>query len=158
MKLYTCSLLLTYPDRDVALCNPGAFRDTVKKGVVKKSDIISILPFENSIVLSTISGNDLIFNLNLSEKAFCGVVKLESGWHISGTPVDPDGQYKVVINDFMYGGGDNYRFIGGNNKSVITSVNWRTPLINYLKKWKPKKRTLKEIIEIQNSELKKTKN
>lgn len=155
MKLYTCSLFLSHDDLDAVFTNPGAFRDVIGKGVVKKSDIISVLPFENRLVRSTISGTDLIHNLNLSEDAYCGVEKKNGRWLISGKTVDPESRYKVLINEFMYGGGDKYRFVGGDNENIMTPVNWRKPLVNTLKKYEKSKKSLEEILEILKTELKK---
>ena len=57
-KLYACSLLAAFPEYEVSMSNPGAFRDSIGQGVVKKSDIISMLPFQNRIVLSLIKGKE----------------------------------------------------------------------------------------------------
>lgn len=131
-KLYACSLLKSCPDSDVAMSNPGAFRDVINKGVIKKSDIISMLPFQNRVVLSTIKGEDLIYNLNLSEESYCGATKNDGKWFIKGMPVKKDETYKTVIHEYIYSGGDYYRFILDDAQNEITSKDWREPLERYL--------------------------
>ncbi len=132
MRLYTCAALAEYPDADVALSNPGAFRDVIRKGDIRVSDIISMLPFENRIVLSTIPGKDLIYNLNLSENAVCGMEKVNDRWHKDGTPLDPDQRYKTVIHEYIFAGGDYYKFVGPGITNQMTGKVWRAPLIKYL--------------------------
>jgi 2',3'-cyclic-nucleotide 2'-phosphodiesterase (5'-nucleotidase family) len=132
MRLYACSALAEYPDADVSLSNPGAFRDSIHKGDIRVSDIISMLPFENRIVLSTIPGKDLIYNLNLSENAVCGMEKVSDRWHKDGTPLDPDQRYQAVIHEYIFAGGDYYKFVGPGITNQMTSKVWRSPLIKYL--------------------------
>jgi len=132
MKLYACAVLDAFPDADVALSNPGAFRDDIRAGPVKVSDIISMLPFENRLVVSTIPGKDLIYNLNLSENAVCGMEKQGDQWHHGGSPLDPSQRYKAVIHEYIFAGGDYYKFTGESTQNRLTGTIWRVPLIKYL--------------------------
>jgi 5''-nucleotidase/2'',3''-cyclic phosphodiesterase and related esterases len=121
-KLFACSMLESFPDHDAALSNPGGFRDTIKAGQIKKSDILSIFPFENFIVQTEIKGKDLIFDISLSENAWCTAKNIEK--------IDPEKIYKVVTTDFLFQGGDGYRF--NSSQGVTTVVSWRTPLEKFL--------------------------
>ncbi|HOW52181.1 MAG TPA: bifunctional UDP-sugar hydrolase/5'-nucleotidase [bacterium] len=132
MKLFTCAALAEYPDADVALSNPGAFRDLIRRGEIKVSDLISMLPFENRVVLSTIPGKDLIYNLNLSENAVCGMERVNDRWHKGGAPLDPDQRYQAVIHEYVFAGGDYYKFVGPGITNQMTGKVWRAPLIKYL--------------------------
>lgn len=129
-KLFACSMLRSFPGYDAAFSNPGGFRDTIKAGNVKKSDILSIFPFDNFIVKAEIKGEDLIFNLSKSENAYCGAEKKEGKWFVGNEEIDKSKTYKIITTDFIYQGGDGYRFTGLPGK--ITTVSWRTPLENYL--------------------------
>lgn len=131
-KLYACSLLAAFPEYEVSMSNPGAFRDSIGQGMVKKSDIISMLPFQNRIVLSLIKGKDLIYNLDLSGESYCGVKKSEGKWSLNGVPIEPDRKYKTVIHEYIYSGGDYYKFIVDEAENQITSRCWREPLEKYL--------------------------
>jgi 5'-nucleotidase / UDP-sugar diphosphatase len=131
-KLYACCLLNSYPGFDAAMSNPGAFRDVINQGVIKKSDIISMLPFQNRVVLSAIKGEDLIYNLNLSQESYCGVTKQGGDWFVKGELIKKDETYKAVIHEYIYSGGDYYRFILEDAKNEITSKDWREPLERYL--------------------------
>lgn len=131
-KLYACSLLNAFPEYEVAMSNPGAFRDSINKGVVKKSDIISMLPFQNRIVLSSIKGKDLLYNLNLSGESYCGVKKENAKWLFHGSVVESERKYNAVIHEYIYSGGDYYKFIVDDADNQITSRDWREPLERYL--------------------------
>ena len=129
-KLFACSMLRAFPGYDAAFSNPGGFRDTIKAGDVKKSDILSIFPFDNFIVKAEIKGDDLIFNLSKSENAYCGTVKKDEKWFAGNKEIDKSKTYKIITTDFLYQGGDGYRFTG--SQGITTTVSWRTPLENYL--------------------------
>jgi len=133
-KLYACTLLEVYPDYDVAMSNPGAFRDKIGEGSVKRSDIISMLPFQNRIVLSEIPGKDLIYNLDLSQESYCGAKKNDGKWFVCDNEVEYQKKYKVVAHEFIYSGGDYYRFVVDGAENNITSRDWRDPLEKYLSK------------------------
>ncbi|MBR4489286.1 bifunctional metallophosphatase/5'-nucleotidase [bacterium] len=129
-KLFACSMLESFPECNVAISNPGGFRDTIKAGEVRKSDILSVFPFENFIVTAEIRGDDLLYNLSQTENAHCGAVKKKGKWFIGNAEIEDSKVYKVVTTDFLYMGGDGYRFT--NPQGVTTTVSWRTPLENYL--------------------------
>ena len=129
-KLFVCSMLRAFPEYDVAISNPGGFRDSMKAGDVKKSDILSIFPFDNFIVTATVQGEDLVFDIEKSENAYCGAVKKKGKWFINGEEIDRTKTYKIVTTDFVYQGGDGYRFT--NSQGVTTTVSWRDPIENYL--------------------------
>ncbi|HDT11944.1 MAG TPA: hypothetical protein ENN58_04320 [bacterium] len=133
-KLYVCSLLDSCPGCDVAMSNPGGFRDSIRKGSVKKSDIISMLPFNNRIVLTEINGKNLIHNLKLAEESYCGVQKTEEGWFKNGKKIDPGKSYRVVVHEYIFGGGDYFKFVDDKSESEITSRDWRAPIEKYLYK------------------------
>ena len=129
-KLFACSMLRAFPEYDAAFSNPGGFRDSIKAGDVKKSDILSVFPFDNFIVKATVQGEDLIFDIEKSKNAYCGATKKDEKWFIGNREIDKSKTYKIITTDFIYHGGDGYRFT--NSQGVTTSVSWRTPLENYL--------------------------
>ncbi len=141
-KLFACSMLKAFPEYDAAITNPGGFRDTIKAGDVKKSDLLSIFPFDNFIVTASIKGEDLVYNLSQTENAHCGAVKKKGKWFVGGEEIDNSKTYKIVTTDFLYLGGDGYRFT--DSEGVTTTVSWREPLENYLIESSKKGFTLEE--------------
>lgn len=129
-KLFTCSMLRAFPGYDAAFSNPGGFRDSIKAGDIKKSDILSVFPFDNFIVKAAVQGEDLIYDIEKSGNAYCGATKKDEKWFIGNKEIDKSKTYKIITTDFVYQGGDGYRFT--NSQGVTTNVSWRTPLENYL--------------------------
>lgn len=129
-KLFTCSMLRAFPGYDAAFSNPGGFRDSIKAGDIKKSDILSVFPFDNFIVKAAVQGEDLIYDIEKSGNAYCGATKKDEKWFIGNKEIDKSKTYKIITTDFVYQGGDGYRF--ANSQGVTTNVSWRTPLENYL--------------------------
>jgi len=123
-RLFACSMLESFSDYDAAISNPGGFRDTIKAGSITKSDILSIFPFENFIVeAAEVGGDDLLYDISLSENAYC-IRK--------GVRIGRGKKYKVVTSDFIYQGGDGYRFT--NSQGMMTDMSWRTPLEKFMLK------------------------
>ena len=141
-KLFACSMLRSFPGYDAAFSNPGGFRDTIKAGDIKKSDILSVFPFDNFIVKATVQGEDLIFDIEKSGNAYCGATKKDEKWFVGGKEIDKSKTYKIITTDFIYQGGDGYRFT--DSQGVTTNVSWRTPLENYLIESSKKGLTLEE--------------
>lgn len=147
-KILTCSWLERYPEADLALSNPGAYRDKITKGSVRKSDIISMLPFENRIVISEIDGKTLMFDLNLSENSYIGAYKKGNKWFLkNGSEILPDKKYKAVINEFMYNNGDGYRFVGKGIVNKMTLTSWRDPLYSLLSEKTNKGENIEEVLK-----------
>ncbi len=126
---------------EVGLTNGGGIRGdrTYAAGTeLTRKDILSELPFGNTVVLMELAGADLLAALEngvaqVEDKAgrfpqIAGmilaydpdapaggrVVEVEVG----GTPLDPAKVYTVATNDYMAGGGDGYASLG-NGKQLI---------------------------------------
>ena len=115
----------------VAMLNQWGIRNDLKKGKLTWGDLYSVFPFDNTVVVVQITGEDLKaqieHSITLQGGAFYGVKALydkskPAGERISnmqlmdGTPVLSSKYYSVAINNFMYTGGDHYSF--ENAKSV----------------------------------------
>jgi len=119
---------------DLALTNGGGIRASIKKGDIKKGDVISVLPFGNYVVVIQVTGQDIIdaiengiqsypnargafphvggmnVKFDPSKEAFARVVEvtLENGENL-----DPAKSYTLATNDFMAVGGDQYESLKG---------------------------------------------
>jgi 2',3'-cyclic-nucleotide 2'-phosphodiesterase (5'-nucleotidase family) len=141
------SWLKYFPKVDVAITNRGAVRQDLHHGEIRVKDVISILPFENTLIVVNISGKQLKEVLLKNESIAAGAIyqieedengskKINQLLNKSGNPINDDQQVKLVINEFMYRGGDGYPFIDMDPKPELTAINWRTPVIEALKIWK----------------------
>jgi 5'-nucleotidase / UDP-sugar diphosphatase len=106
---------------EVALINAGAIRGSIDAGPVTLEELMTALPFENSLVVVALSGAELRAMLERSlgmagEGAFLHVsgIRLradESGLRevaVAGSPLDPQRVYQVATSDFLVAGGDGY--------------------------------------------------
>ncbi len=114
--------LAAYP-ADVALCNPGSFRQSIPAGEITQETIIGVLPFDNVLVDVELSGRELLENIDCCNPAIAGLTRAE---------IDPQATYRVLVNDFMYGGGDGYRLKAHDPDAYNTGIDWRQPLIDWL--------------------------
>jgi 5'-nucleotidase/UDP-sugar diphosphatase len=120
-------------DAQVALMNGGGIRTSLKAGDITVGGVLEVLPFGNRLVQMNLKGPDLLaalengvslvsegagrfpqvaglrFAYDMSRPAGQRVTGVEIGTFGSGfQPLDPSATYRVVVNDFMAGGGDGY--------------------------------------------------
>lgn len=124
-----------YPAADVALTNRGGFRSGLPAGEVTFADVVGVLPFNNVLVDVELSGQQL-FQVLAHSSAAVGGAKLGVGeWILeeSGQAIEPEGTYHLLVNDFMYAGGDGYEMLARFDPDAYnTAVDWRQPVIDWI--------------------------
>lgn len=133
----TDAWLWAYPAADVAVTNWGGLRQAVPAGPITISDVVGVLPFENRIYAVAVTGAELARNLKCCGGAVAGIrysrvagdVEIE---FLDGRPFDPAATYNVLINDFMYFGGDGYLFGQQDPAAYDTGIQWRQPVIDWM--------------------------
>ncbi len=118
---------------EIAIQNGGGIRASIPGGDVTMGDVLTVLPFQNSIATFKLKGSDVVAALEngvgqVEEGAgrFPQVGGMRYSWDASKEPgsrivsaeilqadgsfipLDPEKVYYVVSNDFMRGGGDGY--------------------------------------------------
>lgn len=131
------SWLFGYPTADVAITNSGGFRDDLKAGPVTLADVINVMPFDNVIVDIKLTGQQLTQVLNTNTSAVVGGAHRSSTqWVLNktGQALDPEKTYTVLVNDFMYNGGDNYTLLAKfDPQGENTGISWRQPVIDWIR-------------------------
>jgi 5'-nucleotidase / UDP-sugar diphosphatase len=123
-------------DITIALTNGGGLRASMEAGTVTLGDVLTVLPFQNTLYTVRVPGSAIIaalehgvngveegagrfpqiagmrFDLDLSvapnEGRVSNVeVKTGDDW----APIDPDATYGLVTNNFMAAGGDGYSML-----------------------------------------------
>jgi 5'-nucleotidase / UDP-sugar diphosphatase len=134
--LITEAWLRAYPAGDVAITNLGGMRADLAAGEITLADIITLMPFNNVIIDVTVTGEQLIEVLARSGDAAIGGAHLAgANWivHKNDSPIDPQGSYHVLVNDFMYAGGDDFTFLAEFDPAAYdTAVDWRQPVIDWI--------------------------
>ena len=122
------AMLAVVHDGDIAIMNGGGIRTGLPGGTITMGDVLTMLPFGNTIATLTLHGADLEAALanglaRAGAGAFPQIAGARVAWDASAkrvisltirapngnyVPVDPARRYKVVTNNFMRSGGDGY--------------------------------------------------
>ncbi|MEM7132002.1 MAG: bifunctional UDP-sugar hydrolase/5'-nucleotidase [Chloroflexota bacterium] len=129
--------LWSNPSAQIAVTNWGGFRAEVPTGDITWGSVIDVLPFDNNLVTVDITGAQLAENLLCCGGAVGGISYQLNGDSVDITLADGsdlalDSTYTVIINDFMYAGGDDYLFGEQDPDGYDTNVHWRQPVIDYI--------------------------
>ena len=113
--LITKAWLAEYPTADISMTNLGGMRAGIAAGDVTLADIVSVMPFDNVLVELKLTGEQTIRALNSgSRPATVGGIHQVGGrwfWDATGAPLDMGATYSVLVNDFMYAGGDGFTLL-----------------------------------------------
>jgi 5'-nucleotidase/UDP-sugar diphosphatase len=137
-SLATETWLIAYPSAQVAMTNLGGFRDRLPAGDVTLADITSIFPFNDVLVDVALTGGQLdqVIEAAQFSTAIGGIHLLNGRWvfNSSAEPLQAEKTYHVLVNDFMYAGGDNYKLLAKfDPQAYNTSIDWRQPIIDWIK-------------------------
>ena len=126
-----------YPRADLAITNLGGYREAIPPGEITRADVVATLPFENTLIDVHLTGRQVMDNLLCCGGAVAGLTYHRAGARIiaaldDGSPLDPDGTYHVLVNSFMYTGGDDYLFAAHDPDAYDTGIQWREPVIAWI--------------------------
>ena len=123
----------------ISIANSGGLRASIGSGPITMGDVLTVLPFSNTLATFELSGADLLDSLEsglsqteevagrfpqvaglrfsfdtskpAGERLVGDVLVEEDGvW----SPIDPDATYGIVTNNFVRGGGDGYQLFRDN--------------------------------------------
>lgn len=145
-------VILKESGADVAIFNAGGIRANWEPGTLTYGDVFKAFPFDNLIVTAELSGSDLIKLMQIiqsGKKGFYATARLHQIVTLNpnklvdvtfsdGTKIDPSKTYKIVTNDFLINGGDDFsqaiQVVNFKNKHLGPSV--RDVLLDSLRKMK----------------------
>ncbi len=128
-----CAALIDVTGADISLQNGGGIRTSIEPGDVTKGEIISVLPFGNTVTVLEVSGKDvisviengvskypetnggychmggLVFSFDETKPAGSRVTEVL----VDGKPIDMNAKYSLATNDFLAAGGDKYEMLKG---------------------------------------------
>lgn len=87
---------------DVSIVNKGGIRRGMPAGHITKETIMTMLPFDNKLVVMEISGKDLKEAFDVMARR--GGDGLSAGFDVSA--IIPDKTYTIVTIDYLANGGD----------------------------------------------------
>ncbi len=137
---------------DFCLLNNGGLRVPLPQGEITKGKIFELMPFENEIVIVTLTGEKVLDLLNyiiqtdgqpISGLQLKNFTQPNFQALIKGVPFDKNKIYKVITSDYLVGGGDKMDFFKNAIKVEATGYKIRDAIIDYLTKENTKGNSLK---------------
>ena len=146
------------PEITVALVNGGGLRASLEAGTITLGDVLTVLPFQNTLVTFKLRGDVLLAALEHGANAiedgagrFLQVgglryaidtsvapdagrvsdveVMTADGW----APLDPDAEYGIVTNNFIAAGGDGFAMLASEQTDFYdTAIDMADALAEYL--------------------------
>ncbi|HDP98626.1 MAG TPA: bifunctional metallophosphatase/5'-nucleotidase [bacterium] len=129
-NMVTDSWLISYPAAQISCTNAGGIRQSIPSGEITLETIVSVLPFENSIVELELTGSQL---MDVVSRLIFGGMTSVGGYRLTdGTPLDPSQTYRVLTIDYLYSRPD-YNFQNYDETPYYTSIHYRQPVIDWIK-------------------------
>lgn len=131
---------------DFVLLNHGGIRSIISKGDITTRTAYEVMPFENSVVVVTLKGeqiNEMMEYLSKAKRAhpISNQVQLTldkdgniKSATVHGEPIDATKTYYVATNDYLYNGGDGMVFFSKNEGLHVLNYKIRDVLIDNFKK------------------------
>lgn len=133
---------------EFAFTNAGGVRATIIPGDVTMKDVLTALPFSNTVVVMELSAEQvqelLDYNVSLGPHSggtlhLAGVsyeVEGSSAINISigGEMIDPAKTYKIATNNFLAAGGDGYAMLKQGQNIYDTGTGVNSLLVRYIEK------------------------
>lgn len=131
-------------DIDLCILNSGGIRAILPKGNVTSRTAFEIMPFENSLVVMVLKGEQIFelvdyFIMTQKPHPLSGITfsigkdKLAKNILVQGKPVEKEVLYYVATNDYLSNGGDNMNFFKKSVQKYDLDYKLRNVLIDYFK-------------------------
>jgi len=134
-----CRMGADFSDRpvDLAVVNKGGIRRGLPKGDITKGMIMTMLPFDNRLVVMDIKGSDLADGFRVMEHR--GGDGVSAGFDYKN--IDPERTYRLVTIDYLANGGDYMEPLTHGKVVANSPLRLDETLMDYLEK--NKKKTIK---------------
>lgn len=129
---------------DFVLINTGGIRTSLPRGPITTRNVFEVLPFDNRLVVVTLSGDSAVALFNyIAKKGGDPVAGVQMGIKekkpvdivINGVPFDRNKTYKVLTNDFCAAGGDQMWFFTGAKEYTDLNIILRDAVINKFRQY-----------------------
>lgn len=131
------SWLWANPEAHVAITNLGGLRAPLPAGEIRLSHLVNLMPFDNSIIALQLSGADLQSAIEQGGRpVVAGMQRDGNQWIMQHTsePLEATATYRVLVNSFMYSGGDNFGLLAqADPEGYDTGVSYRQPFVDWLR-------------------------
>ncbi len=127
---------------DFCILNYGGLRTSIPKGEVTKSRVYELMPFENELVVVTLTPEETydLFRYLASSKDGMPISGIRLGIkddypeviEIDGSPFDMGRNYKVLTSDYLAHGGDNMDFFLQPVNYELVGIKLRDAIIHHM--------------------------
>ncbi len=147
-----CDALLDYTKADVAIQNAGGIGENKSlSGTINRKSFDEIIKYDNSVVVCTVKGENILRILNYSMTGIStgrflqvGGIKFNysksskgfSEIYINGEPIDNLKFYKIAINSWLSDGADGYKIFTQIPDKIDYNIIHREVVYNYIEKQK----------------------
>ena len=135
-NLLVDSWLWAYAPADVAISNTGGFRQGIPPGEITYGDIVGVFPFENVLLDLTVTGKQISDVLQAEgDQLVVGGLRMDARRRFvfsDGEPLQPDRSYHLLTTDYLYSN-DKYRFHSFDSEPYEVSIQWRQPVIDWVR-------------------------
>ncbi|MFC2059248.1 bifunctional metallophosphatase/5'-nucleotidase [Chloroflexota bacterium] len=146
-----------YADATIAIQNSGSIRASIPAGYITLGQAMTVLPFRNYLMVVDLTGEQVItalengisqveqeegrfpqvaglrFTWNPSAESGSRIVSVEVSTREGYQQIKTSASYQVVINDFVYQGGDGYTIVQeGTNATSLDFTDYEA-LVEYIK-------------------------
>lgn len=127
----------------MAYLNYGGLRTALPQGNITVGKIYELMPFENEMVLLKLKGVDVYaFAEKIADQGGDCVAGIKIGirdrrvshLEINGKPLDQNGEYWMVTNDYVANGGDDMQMLTNRLEYISTGIKLRDCMISYMKR------------------------
>ncbi|MDR3563604.1 MAG: 5'-nucleotidase C-terminal domain-containing protein [Negativicutes bacterium] len=148
---WTSDIMRQATGADIAFQNAGGLRTSITAGPITMGNLYEVAPFDNTLVTVDMTGEQImqvlehgLFSTKIGMVQYSGLkVTFDSSLPperrilavtlADGTPLAADRTYKVVTNDFMAGGGDQFTMFGQGKNMVDTYIPLRDTLADFIR-------------------------
>jgi len=141
---------------EICVMNSGGLRAALPKGVITKGKVFELMPFNNELVVLTLTGEKTkqMFDF-IAKKGGIPVAGIKMGikdtiatnLSVSGKPFDIKKNYKVVTSDYLANGGDKMTFFNDPLNKESLGIKIRDAIIEYMTEENKNGRTLKSQLD-----------
>lgn len=129
-------------EADFCVLNTGGLRVPIPKGNITRGRIFELMPFENELVVLTLSGSTInkLFEYIGSRDGIPTSKELRLLYSnkrlevakINGTPFDSTQTYRVITSDYLARGGDNMTFFDEAIEWTTMNIKLRDAILEYI--------------------------
>jgi 2',3'-cyclic-nucleotide 2'-phosphodiesterase (5'-nucleotidase family) len=141
---------------DFCILNNGGLRASLPKGAITRGEIFELMPFDNYMIVITLSGEKVMEMCNFVAKSggvpisgFSLGIKdtLAVNITVNGKNIDTTRNYRVVTSDYLANGGDKMKFFKNPLKTENLNIKLRDAILEYAAEENKKGDTLKSKLD-----------